>query len=355
MSVLEKTLKEIYPQDSEARDVAKSRLDNLTMPHWALGDLMDLAVEIAGMMRTAKPVIEKKVIAVMGGDHGVVVEGVSKFPAEVTIQMMNNVINGGAGVNALAWQSGTDVKVVDMGVNADFNELVKVGKVLNKKVGLGTGNMAVGPAMSRTMAQKSVENGIDVADTLAKEYDLFGLGELGIGNTTASTAIAAVVTGKPVAELCGRGTGLNDEQLQNKIAVIEKAIAINQPSAKDGLDILSKVGGFEIGGLAGLILGAAAHRKPVVIDGFITTAAALIAAKIEPFTKDYMVFSHRSAEPGHAAMQEWLGCKKPLLDLRFRLGEGTGTAAAINLVEGALAILTRVATFEEAAVSGADK
>lgn len=355
MSVLETTLKKIYPQDSDARDAARERLNNLTMPHWALGDLMDLAVDLAGMMAAAQPVIRKKVITIMAADHGVTAEGVSKFPVEVTVQMLQNVVNGGAGISALAWQSGTDVKVVDMGVHADLTELAAVGKIINAKVGLGTDNMALGPAMSRTMAQKAVENGIAVAETLAADYDLFGTGELGIGNTTASAAIAAVVTGRPVAELCGRGTGLDDLQLQHKIAVVEKALAVNTPDAKDGLDILAKVGGFEIGGLAGLIIGAAAHRKPVVVDGFISTAAALIAALLEPFTKDYMIFSHRSVEPGHAAMQEWLGCGRPLLDLNFRLGEGTGAAMANNLVEGALAILTRMATFEEAAVSGADK
>ncbi len=355
MSILETTLAKIYPQDSSAREAAQQRLDNLTMPYWALGDLMDLALDLAGMMATAQPAINKKIIPVMAADHGVVASGVSKFPQAVTVQMVHNVVNGGAGINALCGQSQTDVVVVDMGVNADLKELAASGKIINKKIGLGTANMVEGTAMSRTMAQKSVENGIELANQFAKEYDLFGTGELGIGNTTASAAIAAVVTGKPAAELCGRGTGLDDEQLKHKISMVEKAIAVNQPKNKDGLDILAKVGGFEIGGLAGLILGAAANRKPVVIDGFISTAAALIAATIEPFCKDYMIFSHRSAEPGHAAMQKWLGCDKPLLDLNFRLGEGTGAAMTINLVEGAVAVLTQVATFEEAAISGADK
>ncbi len=355
MSILETTLTKIYPQDSAARDEAQQRLDTLTMPHWALGDLMDLALDLAGMTATAAPVIEKKIISVMAADHGVVAAGVSKFPQVVTVQMVHNVVNGGAGINALGGQAKADVTVIDMGVNADLKELAEAGKIINKKIGLGTANMVEGAAMSRTMAQKSVENGIELANQFAEKYDLFGTGELGIGNTTASAAIGAVVTGKPAAELCGRGTGLDDEQLKHKISMVEKAIAVNQPKKKDGLDILAKVGGFEIGGLAGIILGAAANRKPVVVDGFISTAAALIAATIEPFCKDYMIFSHRSVEPGHAAMQQWLGCDKPLLDLRFRLGEGTGAAVAMNLVEGAAAILTKVATFEEAAISGADK
>ena len=355
MSVLETTVKKIYPQDSEARDLAKKRLESLTMPHWALGDLMDLAIDIAGIMRVGRPQLGKKVITVMAADHGVAAEGVSKYPAEVTIQMAANIMRGGAGINALASQSKTDVVIVDMGINADYKELAKVGNIINKKIGLGTGNMAVGPAMSRTMAQKSIENGIAVAEDLAGEYDVFGTGELGIGNTTPATAIAAVLTGKSVAEVCGPGSGLNDEQLKHKITVVEKALAVNSPDPKDGIDILAKVGGFEIGGLAGMILGAASRHKPVVIDGFISTSAAMIAATIEPFVKDYMIFSHKSMEPGHRAMYEYLGAKKALLDLNFRLGEGTGAAVAMNLLEGAMAIMNQMATFDEAAVSGADK
>jgi nicotinate-nucleotide--dimethylbenzimidazole phosphoribosyltransferase len=354
MSVLEKTLLKIYPQSTPAREAAVARIEQLTMPHWALGDLLDLAVDIAGMMDNPRPQINKKMIACMAADHGVAAEGVSKYPAEVTVQMALNVMNGGAGVNALATQSRTDVKVYDFGIAADMSEVEKSGRIVNKKVGNGTDNMIAGPAMSRTMAQKSVENGIAVAEENS-DYDVFGTGELGIGNTTASSAIATVFTGKPAAQLCGRGSGLDDEQLAHKIRVVEKAIAINKPNKKDALDVLGKVGGFEIGGIAGLIIGAAAQRKPVVIDGFISTAGAMIAAVLEPFTKDYMIFSHGSVEPGHAEMQKFLGCNKPLLDLNFRLGEGTGSAMAMNLVEGGLAILNHMATFEEAAVSGADK
>jgi len=242
-----------------------------------------------------------------------------------------------------------------MGVAADLRELAETGKIINKKVALGTDNIAAGPAMSPAMARRAVESGIDVAMQLAGDYDIFGTGDMGIGNTTPSTAIAALCTGKSVDELTGRGTGLDDEQLQHKIRVIKKILTVNRPDPKDGLDILAKVGGFEIGGIAGLILGAAAQKKPVLIDGFISTAGALIACKIEPFVRDYLIFSHRSVEPGHRFMQELLGCTRPLLDLNFRLGEGTGAAMAMNLVEGAVAILTEVATFAEAAVAGADK
>ena len=355
MGTLEKTLQKIFPQDSEYRLKAKERLDQLAVPHWALGDLMDLAIDLAGMTRSMQPAVQKKAIVTMAGDHGVVVEGVSKFPQEVTPQMVANFVNGGAGINALARQAGAKVFVVDMGVAADLNALAKAGKIINKKVGLGTGNIAAGPAMSMAMARRAVESGIDVANQLADEYDVFGTGDMGIGNTTPSTAIAAVCTGKSPEELTGRGTGLDDQQLLHKISIIKRILQVNQTNSKDGLDILAKVGGFEIGGIAGLILGAAAHQKPVLIDGFISTAGALIAYKIEPFIRDYLIFSHRSVEPGHRYMQEMLGCRRPLLDLNFRLGEGTGAALAMNLVEAAVAILTEVATFAEAAVAGADK
>ena len=355
MSLLERTVEKIFPQNSETREAAEIRLNNLALPHWALGDLMDLAIDIAGITGTMTPVVKRKAIITMAGDHGVVAENVSKFPSEVTPQMVHNFVNGGAGINALARQAGAEVHVVDMGVAADLSQLTAAKKIINKKVGLGTGNIALGPAMSKAMARRAVESGIDIANDLAPRIDLFGTGDMGIGNTTPSTAIAAVCSDKPVEELAGRGTGLNDQQLAHKVSVIKKALEVNSIDKADGLDILSKVGGFEIGGLAGLILGAAANRKPVVVDGFISTAAALIAYKIEPFVRDYLIFSHRSVEQGHKVMQEFLGCKKPLLDLNFRLGEGTGAAVAMNLVEGAVAILTEVATFEEAAVAGADK
>ncbi len=355
MSLLERTVEKIFPQDSASREAAKNRLDNLALPHWALGDLMDLAIEIAGMTGTITPEVKRKAIITMAGDHGVVAENVSKYPQEVTPQMVYNFVRGGAGINALAGQAGAEVFVVDMGVAADLRELADTKKIINKKVGLGTANIAIGPAMSKAMAKRAIESGIDIANDLSQRFDLFGTGDMGIGNTTPSTAIAAVCTGKSVEELTGRGTGLDDAQLNHKIAVIKRALEINKPDKKDGIDILSKVGGFEIGGIAGLILGAAANRKPVLVDGFISTAGALIAYKIEPFVRDYLIFSHRSVEPGHKAMQEALGCKKPLLDLNFRLGEGTGAAVAMNLVAGAVAILTQVATFAEASVAEADK
>lgn len=355
MDLLEKTCQSIFPQDSEARDKAKTRLEQLAIPYWALGDLMDLAIELAGMTGSIRPSFVKKAVVTMAGDHGVTEEGVSKYPAEVTPQMVFNFVSGGAGINALARQAGADVYVVDMGVNANLSELVEAGKLINKKVGFGTNNIARGPAMSIANARQALEAGIEIANDLAEDYALIGTGDMGIGNTTPSTAIAAVFTGRPVEELTGRGTGLDDKQLRAKVEIVRKILEVNRPDPANGIDVLAKVGGFEIGGIAGLIIGAAAHRIPVLVDGFISTAGAMIAYKIEPFVRDYLVFSHRSVEPGHKYMQEFLGCKKPLLDLNLRLGEGTGGAVAMNIVEASAAVLKDVATFEEAAVSSSDK
>lgn len=349
---LEATYQKIFPQDSEFRAQAVARLEQLAMPHWALGSIMDLAVDLAGMTRSLEPALARKTVVVMVGDHGVVAEGISRFPSEVTAQMVYNFVGGGAGINALAKQAGAVVRVVDMGTAVDLSELADTGKIIAKKIAMGTKNMVLGSAMTRTHAVMAVEAGIEVANELIKKegVDIFGTGDMGIGNTTPSTAIAAVLTGKPVAELAGRGTGLDDVQLANKIKVIEKALAVNRPDPKDGIDILAKVGGFEIGGIAGLILGAASHRKPVLVDGFISTAGALIACTLEPFARDYIISAHRSVEPGHMAMHEKLG-KTPLLDLNLRLGEGTGAALAMNIVEAARAVLTEVATFADAGVT----
>ncbi len=351
ISFLEAAYRDIFPQDSLLRDQATAHLEQLTMPHWALGRLMDLAVDLAGMTRSVDPPVARKTVVIMVGDHGVTAEGVSKYPSEVTAQMVYNFIAGGAGINALARQAGADVKVVDMGTAADFKELVDNGKIISKKIGKGTENIARGPAMTRTHAVLAVEAGIEVANDLADTVDVFGTGDMGIGNTTPSTAVVAAITGKPVAELTGRGTGLDDDGLEKKIQVIEQALDVNRPDGKDGMDVLAKVGGFEIAGIAGLILGAAANRKPIIVDGFISTAGALIAQSLEPFVRDYIICAHRSVEPGHCAMHEKLGCE-PLLDLNMRLGEGTGAALAMNLVDAAKAILTEVATFEDAGVTG---
>jgi len=352
VSLLEKTIQNISPQDESARARAKARLDQLTMPHWALGRLMDLAMDLAGMTRSLRPPVGRKAIVTLAGDHGVVAEGVSKYPQEVTPQMVANFVAGGAGINALARLSGARVVVVDMGVAGDLGGLAKAGRIISRRIAPGTQNMARGPAMSRQEALRAVEAGIEIVDELADSVDVFGTGDMGIGNTTPSAAIVAAVTGAAVADVTGRGTGIDDRQLAHKIAVVERALAVNKPDPRDGLDVLAKVGGFEIGGIAGVILGAAARRKPVLVDGFISTAGALIAHALAPTVADYLVAAHRSVEVGHSIMQRHLG-KEPLLDLGMRLGEGTGAALAMHLVDAAAAILTDVATFDEASVSKA--
>lgn len=353
MSLLEQTVAMITGQDQAWRTRARARLDQLAIPHWALGRLMDLGLDLVGQTRALPPPVSRKVIITMAGDHGVAAEGVSKFPQDVTPQMVANFARGGAGINVLARQAGADVVVVDMGVAADLSALTAGGEVIDKKVAMGTANMSKGPAMSREEAVRAVEAGIEVVNELT-DYDVFGTGDMGIANTTPSSAIVAALTGRAVAEVTGRGTGLDDRQVAAKIEVISRALEINRPNPADGLDVLSKVGGFEIGGIAGVIIGAAALHKPVVVDGFISTAGALIAQSLAPMTVEYIIAAHRSMENGHGVMQGHLKCR-PLLDLNLRLGEGTGAALAMHLVEAAARIISEVATFEEAAVAGADK
>ncbi len=354
MSLLSNTIGRIEPQDTDARARARARLEQLTMPYWALGRLMNLAEDLAGMTGSVPPQTANKTMVVMAGDHGVAAEGVSKYPQEVTVQMVYNFVAGGAGINALARLNGARVVVVDMGVAVDLGELAAVGKIIGKQIGPGTQNMAAGPAMTRDEAIRALEAGIEVGLELGRTTDVFGVGEMGIGNTTPSSAIVSVLCGCSVSEATGRGTGIEDGQLRHKICVIERCLEVNRPDPSDPLDVLSKVGGFEIAGIAGLILAAASMRKPVIIDGFISTAGALIAHRLAPLSAEYMIAAHRSVEQGHRIALESLG-KAPLLDLNLRLGEGTGAALAMNLVEAAVRILTEVATFEEAAVSEADK
>lgn len=353
MNLLESTIRKIVPQDMGTRARARTRLEQLTMPHWALGRLMDLAEELAGMTGSMKPPVARKTMVTMAGDHGIAREGVSKYPQEVTLQMVYNFVRGGAGINALARLAGARVVVVDMGVAGDLSDLVRNGKILSKHIAAGTKNFAAGPAMSYEEAVRSLVAGIEVALELEPSTDIFGTGEMGIGNTTPSSAIVSVLGGASVMDVTGRGTGVDDAQRAHKIRMIEKAIALNRPDPDNPIDVLSKVGGFEIGGIAGLILGAASKRKPVLVDGFISTAGALIAARIAPAACTYMIASHRSMEQGHRIALECLG-KKPLLDLDLRLGEGTGAALAMHLVEAAVRVLTEVATFEEASVSKAE-
>ncbi len=354
MTLLGKTVMRVVPQDATFREKARERLDQLTMPHWALGRLMDLAIDLAGMTRSMHPPVDKRVVVTMVGDHGVTAEGVSKYPQEVTLQMVGNFLAGGACINALSRVANATVVVVNMGVAGDVSGFTDRDGLVSSPVGPGTGNIAEGPAMSKEDALRSVEAGIKVAQDLGRSNNLFGVGDMGIGNTTPSSAIvAALTTGSP-EEVTGRGTGIEDSQYRHKVAVVEKILQKNNPDPNDAVDVLSKVGGFEIGGIAGLILGCAAMQKPVLIDGLISTAGALIAHGLAPAAADYMVASHRSVEQGHRIALEHLN-KAPLLDLDLRLGEGTGAALAMPLVESAVRILTEVATFEEASVSQADK
>ena len=352
MKLLQQTIDHIEPQDREVRALAHKRLESLAMPYWALGRLLDLAEDLAGMTRSLHPNVARKTIFTMAGDHGVVAEGISKYPQEVTPQMVATFVSGGAGINALARQAGASVVIVDMGVAADLSNLFAAGKILSRRVGPGTKNMARGPAMSMNEAVSAVENGIEIALQAADAVDIFGTGEMGIGNTTPSSAIVAIFSGRPVGEVTGHGTGIDEEQFTHKVGVIEQALRLNKPDPKDGLDVLSKVGGFEIGGIAGLILGAASLKKPVVVDGFISTAGALVANALCPTATEYIIAAHRSVEQGHRVALEVLG-KQPLIDLDLRLGEGTGAALAMNFVEAAVRVLTEVATFDEASVSKA--
>jgi nicotinate-nucleotide--dimethylbenzimidazole phosphoribosyltransferase len=324
------------------------------MPYWALGRLMDLAETLAGITADPSFQVKRKTIAVMAGDHGVTEEGVSLYPKDVTAQMVYNFIAGGAGVNAIAAVCGARVVVVDMGVDADLSTANADGKLFIKKIRRATSNMAKGPAMTRDEAIRSVIAGIETATQLAPTTDVFGTGDMGIGNTTPSSAIVSVITGKSPAEVTGRGTGIEEAQWRAKVEVIERAIKVNQPNPADAFDVLSKVGGFEIGGIAGLILGAAANRKPVLVDGFISTAGALIAQAIEPKSADYMIAAHLSVEPGHAAMLAKLNLRAHL-DMDMRLGEGSGGALAMCIVDAAWQVLNNVATFESAGVAKADK
>ena len=348
MDLLAGTIDKIKPLDKAAMDAARARHDQLTKPAGSLGRLEELSVRIAGIQGKARPEIKNKAVITMAGDHGVVDEKVGNWPREVTAQMVENFLRGGAGINVLARQAGARIVFVDMGVASD---LKPHPQLIVKKVGYGTRNICFGPAMTGKQAVEAIEAGIEVVTAEAKKgLDIVGTGDMGIGNTTASSAVFAALSGKTVEEVTGRGTGLSDEQLAHKIEVIRRALAVNKPDPSQPLDILAKVGGFEIGGLSGVMLGAAARRIPVVIDGFISGVAALIAVALAPQLKDYIIAAHISAEAGHAAMLDYMGLK-PLLSLDMRLGEGTGAALGIILAEAAVRTLNEMATFAEAGVS----
>ncbi len=348
MGRIQNIVKQIQPIDQNIIQKTQKRLDNLTKPLGSLGRLEELAKQICGITGKDSPVLKNKVIFTLAGDHGVTDEKVSPYPKEVTAQMVYNFLNGGAGINVLAKHIGARVVVADLGVACD---LKPHPELVIKKINYGTKNMAKGPAMTRDEAIKAIEAGIEIFEENYKNgLDIVGTGDMGIGNTTPSSAITACLTKTLVEDITGRGTGLDDQGLQNKIRVIKKALEINKPDPQDAIDVLAKVGGFEIGGLAGIILAAASHKVPVVIDGFISGAAALIAYHIEPKAKEYMIASHCSVERGHKIILDHIGLR-PLFNLDLRLGEGTGAALGISLAEASIKILTEMATFESAQVS----
>lgn len=348
---LEKLIASIRPIDEAAMQSVRARQDRLTKPQGSLGRLEDLSVQIAGITGLSAPHIQHKVVTVMAGDHGVTVEGVSAFPREVTVQMVENFLNGGAAINVLARLAGARVVVVDMGVAAD---IPAHSELIVKKIGYGTGNIVREPAMSREQAVASLLAGADVvADQAKRGLDILVPGDMGIGNTTPSAAIAASILGKAAGSVVGRGTGVDDAGWQRKVKAVDQAIWLHHPDPFDGLDVLAKLGGFEIGGLAGAMLAAASRRVPVLIDGFISTAAAMLAVQLAPQMRSYLIAAHRSQENGHALMLAHLGLQ-PLLDLGLRLGEGSGAALALPIVEAACKLLTEMATFGEAGVSEKD-
>jgi nicotinate-nucleotide--dimethylbenzimidazole phosphoribosyltransferase len=347
---LRKAIAAVPLLDPGWRDQAYERLHRLTKPLGSLGRLEEIAARVVAIREDLRPDCSKKTIFTLAADHGVTTEGVSAYPKDVTRQMVLNFLAGGAAINVLCRQFGIDVIVVDVGVDGDIDGLTGLVK---KKVARGTKNMARGPAMSADEMFAALQVGMELADDAAwRGRALIGTGEMGIGNTTAASAITAVLTGRPVTDTTGRGAGLDDEGVRRKTRVIEQALAVNQPDRSDPLDVLQKVGGLEVAGLTGLVLGGAARRIPIVVDGFISSAAAAVACALQPRVRDFIFAAHRSSEPGHEALLKFMG-HEPLLDLKMRLGEGTGAALGMTLVEGATKLLNEMATFSSAGVSAA--
>ncbi len=338
----------VPPLDEAAMAAARARLDQLTKPPGSLGRLEELAVRLAGMTGQPQPRFAQPAVVVLAADHGIAAEGVSAYPQAVTAQMVQNFLHGGAAINVLARAAGARVVVADLGV---ATSLAPSADLVSRKIGLGTASFATGPAMTRDDAIASIRAGMEIiAEETVRGLDLLALGEMGIANTSAASAIIAVLTGHAVPDVTGRGTGIDDAVWAHKVAVIERALAFNQPDSRDPVDVLAKVGGFEIGGLVGAMLAAAGRRIPIVLDGFISGAAALLAARLCPGAREFMIAGHCSAENGHRVALAELGLR-PLLDLELRLGEGTGAVLALHLLTSATAILREMATFAEAGVA----
>jgi nicotinate-nucleotide--dimethylbenzimidazole phosphoribosyltransferase len=349
MTRLAELLSAIAPPPPGGADAAERHLDSLTKPAGSLGRLEEIALRLA-LLRGGAPEVRHPVIFTFAADHGVAAEGVSAYPQVVTAQMVENFLRGGAAVNVLARQAGARLVVADFGVAAP---LERSERLVACPIGPGTANIAAGPAMTREQAVRAIETGAALAQqALDAGADLLATGEMGIGNTTVASAIAAALTGGAPERVTGRGTGVDDATLARKVAVVRRALEVNQPDASDGLDVLAKVGGFEIGGLVGVILAGAARRVPVVLDGFIAGSAALIAVALAPAARHALFAAHRSAEPGHALVLDHLGLT-PYLDLSLRLGEGTGAALFIHLARAAALVWSEMATFKAAGVSSA--
>jgi nicotinate-nucleotide--dimethylbenzimidazole phosphoribosyltransferase len=350
-ALIRRTVAAIRPLDAAAIAAAEARQDRLTKPPGSLGRLEALATRIAGITGQQRPHLEQRVVIVAAGDHGVTAQGVSAYPAEVTVQMVGNFLAGGAAINVLALHAGARVRIVDAGVVLETPEHPDL---IRLRLGPGTDDITTGPAMTRALAEQAVAEGIAIFQAeRAAGCDIVALGEMGIGNTTPAAAIIAVATGRPPRAVTGRGTGIDDARFEQKVRAVQRAIEVNRPDPADGLGLLSALGGFEIGVLAGVYLGAAAARVPAVIDGVISGAAALVAEAIEPGVRDALIASHRSAEPGHAATLEHLRLE-PLLDLGMRLGEGSGAALGLSLCVAACRVLDEMATFDEAGVTASD-
>ena len=350
MTLLQRTCAAVVPASRHAAQQAQARMDNKTKPRGSLGRLEELACRLASIYGTPDPALPDNAVVVMAADHGVTDEGVSAYPQEVTGQMVRNFAAGGAAINVLARLQQARVVVVDMGTKAHLEDLAGVRSY---RLGPRTANFTRGPAMSREVAVRAVEFGIALAAELHETgVGLLAVGEMGIANTTAASAITAALLRMTPEQVTGRGTGVEDDRLRRKVWAVGQALAVNRPDPIDPLDVLAKVGGFEIAGLVGLILGAAARKVPVILDGFITGTAALVAAGLCPAAGEYLIASHRSAEPGHAFILRHLALQ-PLLELDMRLGEGTGAALALNLVEASLRVLREMATFEAAGVTDA--
>lgn len=348
MDLFNETLRNIQPVDRRLESAIRARLDSLTKPPGSLGELEEIAVRYCLATGNLRPALGKKIIFSFAGDHGVVDEGVSAFPKEVTPQMVKNMLSGGAAVNVLARHAGAEVRVVDMGVAADLSG---ADGLISRKIRFGTANMAQGPAMTEEEARRAIEVGMTLAYEAANDgATLIGTGDMGIGNTTPSSALFAALLPCSVREITGRGTGIDDKGLARKVAVIERSLEVNRNALTSPLKTLAALGGLEIAGICGLILGAASHRTGVVVDGFISSAAALTACRLNPAVADYLFFSHLSAEAGHTVFFD-LFSTKPILNLGMRLGEGTGAALAMFLIEAAVKMYSEMATFESAGVS----